>query len=117
MRILERDKQTVYCATYEGKTEKTKEVKGKTIKTGEYAETYSDPMAVEVFVSVPKGRAIYTPKGIVTQYIRNVYSETDLGLTEESVFWIGVEPTEKPNYRVLNVSISFHHAFYEIEKV
>ena len=39
MRILERDKQTIYYQNYLGKTEKTKVVGGETIRLGEYEET------------------------------------------------------------------------------
>ena len=116
MRFLERIKKTVYYASYQDKVEITKEVKGKTIHTGEYTEGYTDPQEAELYVSTPTGETIYTPKGLVTQYTRRIYSTKDLGLKTDDVFWIDVSPEEKHDYRILNVSVSFNHATYTVEK-
>lgn len=115
MRFLERDKRTVYFAKYQDKVEITKQVKGKTVRTGEYTEGYTEPTEAVVYVSTPTGQTIYTPKGLVDEYTRRVYSETDLGLTTDDVFWLDVSPEEAHDYRIVNVSVSFNHAIYYVK--
>lgn len=122
MRILERDKQTIYYQNYLGKTEKTKVVGGETIRLGEYEETYDDVKSADVYVSIPKstrqsgyGQATLEPIGNVSHYRRTIVSETDLGITENSLVWI--DSTEQADYRVESVGKSYHHTVYTVKQL
>lgn len=123
MRILERDKQTIYYQNYLGKTEKTKTVGGETIRLGEYEETYDDMQSAKVYVSVPKstrqsgyGQAQLEPIGNVSHYRRTIVSETDLGITINSLVWID-STTEQPDYRVESIGKSYHHTMYTVKEL
>lgn len=123
MRILERDKQTIYYKNYMGKTEKTKTVGGETIRLGEYEETYDDMKSAKVYVSTPKsakqngrGQAQLEPIGNVSHYKRTIVSETDLGITINSLVWID-STTEQADYRVESVGKSYHHTMYTVKEL
>lgn len=122
MRILERDKQTIYYQKYLGKTEKTETVGTETIRLGEYEISYGEKESAEVYVSTPKGtrqsgvgKAILEPEGIVTKYQRTIVSEKDLGIGEDSLVWIDSE--DKADYRVALVGKSYHHVVYIVIKL
>ena len=122
MRILERDKQTIYYQTYLGKTEKTKVVGGETIRLGEYELSYDDVKSAKVYVSVPQsakdsgsGQAELEAIGNVSHYKRTIVSETDLGITENSLVWI--DSTEQADYRVESVGKSYHHVLYRVKQL
>lgn len=124
MRILERDKQTIYFCNYLGKTEKTKTIGGETIRLGEYEETYGEQQTAKVYVSVPKGatqigygKAALEPIGNVSHYQRMIISETDLGLTIDSLVWIDADPTGTADYRVEMVAKSYHHTQYIVKQL
>lgn len=93
MRILERDKQLVYYAKYAGKEEVIKDGK----RTGEYELSYYSPKMKRLYVSTPmpvgsgsSNKATLEPYGNRSRYVRTVVSETDLGLSIDDLFWIGV---------------------------
>lgn len=122
MRILERDKQTIYYQTFLGKTEKTKQVGGETIRLGEYELTYDDMRSAKVYVSTPKsakqsgsGQAQLEPVGNVSHYKRTIVSETDLGITIDSLVWI--DSTDQADYKVESVGKSYHHVLYAVKQL
>lgn len=122
MRILERDKQTIYFQNFMGKTEKTEVVNGKTIRLGEYELTYGDKTSALVYVSPPKGtrqagmgKATLEPIGVVEKYQRTIISEEPLGITEESLVWVDSET--EPDYKVVLIGHSYHHSTYIIIKL
>lgn len=122
MRILERDKSTIYYQTYLGKEEKTKEVGGQTIRLGEYEISYSEKQSAGVYVSTPKGasrsgdgKAELEPTGNVSHYRRTLISDKDIGLTINSLVWIDSET--EPDYRVDLVGKSYHHFIYIVKEI
>lgn len=117
MRILERDKEVVYFANYEGKTEITKTVGGNEVKTGEYTITYTEPQMARVYVSPTRLSAVTTAYGIDSEHTRTIVSEKDLGLTQEGVFWIKTSPENKPNYKIKNIGVNPHHTTYTIQEI
>lgn len=145
MRISNRDKRKIHYKVYQGKTEKTETVgtgnDAVTYRLGEYELSYGEMQSAWVYVSIPKGMATASgggaeikQYGVDSSYRRYVISESDLGITTESVVWIdayaggttttienGVEttttiPAEKADYRVTRVGHSYNHFIYEVEE-
>lgn len=55
MNILAKDTKTVYIVPYDTEEEVTKEINGKTIRTGDHTTYYDSPFAIKAYVSSPKG--------------------------------------------------------------
>lgn len=82
-----------------------REIDGDGNYTGEYSAIYSDPIKKKMNISVPRENAYLTPYGISIPYdVTLVIKETDLGITETSVFWIDSDVSEQPDYNVIRVS-------------
>lgn len=64
MNILAKDTKTVYIVPYSTSTEITKEINGKTIRTGEREQKYTTPFVMNAYVSSPKGLATVDINGI-----------------------------------------------------
>lgn len=127
MRISNRDKRTIHYKVYQGKTEKTETIgtglDAVTYRLGEYDLTYSAMQSADVYVSIPKGMAQATSGnatieayGAETAYRRYIISESNLGMTVESMVWIDADISENSDYRVTRIGRSYNHFIYEVKE-
>ena len=115
VRELERNKQLIYYALYEGKVDK---VDKSGYKTGEKVKTYSDPVPLRINVSPARGNADRDGFGIDLNYSRTMSTaDVDCPIAEDSLLWIGIEPTAPHNYVVVRKAVSFHDIVYAIREV
>lgn len=64
MKILAKDTKAVYIVPYSDSQEKTKVVKGKNIRMGEYEQGYGTAYWLKAYVSTPRGLATVDINGI-----------------------------------------------------
>ena len=123
MRALERNKQTIYYANYTGRSEITDE---NGLYTGETTALYTNPVEVKVNVSASRGQAEIDLFGTDLNYTNTIVSDTDLGIDENSVLWVGKNAYISTsttsiitpyNYIVASVAKSLNSVVYAIRKV
>ena len=123
MRALERNKQTIYYANYTGRSEITDE---NGLYTGETTALYTNPVEVKVNVSASRGQAEIDLFGTDLNYTNTIVSDTDLGIDENSVLWVGknayistsaTSVITPYNYIVASVAKSLNSVVYAIRKV
>lgn len=97
MRLLARNKQTVYYQNYKSDTKATtSDGGGNTIYTGEYVKTYDTLKSVKCYVKSAIGMNDAEPFGDFTSKRRTMYLEKgSADINEYSVLWVGIDP--KPN--------------------
>lgn len=115
MKSLARNKQAIYYALYEGKTEA---VDDNGNFTGEYVISYSSPEKLMINVSPAKGAADVEVFGINASYSKTMVT-TDMScpLSETTRLWVGVPPTEPYNFVVTKVAKGLNSIMYAIEEV
>lgn len=115
MRGLERNKQPVWYARYEGKTEI---IDANGNRTGEFIESYSDPVKVMMNVAPARGYIDWSPFGVFTPYdIAAMTNDTDLPITETSIIWVYKAPPEPHNYVVVRIARSINNVVYALRGV
>ena len=118
MRVLERNKQTIYYATYVSETANTESG----YETGENTITYSTPVAIRVNVSPARGRVNVELFGDSLDYDRVVVTD-DLTcpISETSVLWVDSVPDQNGkvpyDYIVRKVAKSLNSISYAISRV
>lgn len=121
MRLLDRNKQTVYYRNYLGMTPIT--VDG--LETGEYTKSYGEVKTVRAYVKSAVGQNEAEPFGDFTNKQRTIYyinGEADID--EYSILWVGIdpqmtegEPTIAHNFTVDGVAIGLNHTRVAIRRV
>ena len=116
MRCLKINRRTIYYALYTGKAAET-DTDGN--YTGDYVETYADPVELKVNISPAKGRSSIEMFGDEEDYTRTmVTDDMSCPIVESTLLWVSVNPaTHNPNYRVTRVARSLHHITYAIEEI
>lgn len=122
MRMLLKNKRTIYYALYTGKTENVDSYGN---KTGEYVENYSAPIELKINVSAARGSLDLEQFGINTQYTKTmVTDDLNCPIDEESILWIDRVPDSngeagsvKHNYAVVQVAKSLNQITYAIKEV
>ena len=123
MRALERNKQKIYYANYTGRSEVTDE---NGLITGETSISYTNPVGVNVNVSASRGEAYIDLFGTDLNYTKTIVSDTDLGIDENSVLWVGKEAYQTTsttsvitpyNYIVASIAKSLNSVVYAIREV
>ena len=119
MKALERNKQTIYYANFNGKT-KVLDENG--LFTGEYEVTYTEPVEVKVNVSASRGEAYLDLFGTDLNYTNTIVTDKDLGIDENSILWVGKEAYQGSvitphNYIVVSIAKSLNSVVYAIRKV
>lgn len=124
MKTIQRNQTEVWYALYGGQAELL-DAAGN--RTGEYEITYGTPIQAWMVLSPAKGSALREPFGIETNYSKVlVTDDIDCPLSEDSVLWIGVPPSEEVhgqvvanpyNYRVVRVAKSLNYIVYAIREV
>lgn len=113
MRTLEKNKVPYWYALYKG-TERILDDDGR--YTGEQAVIYTEPVKARGNISAAKGDAYSAQFGTFVDY-DSVLTVRDTSLDENSVLWVGIEPSEPYNYRVRRVSRSLNGVAVAIKKV
>ena len=116
MRTLERNKQTIYYALYEGK-EPLKDEYGN--PTGEYEVLYSEPVLLKINVSAARGEYSTRQFGEMENYDKVlVTDDINIPITETSLLWIDDTDTSKPHdYIVKKVAKSLNSVAIAVSKV
>ena len=128
MRLLDRNKQTVYWRNFTGKAViTTVDEYGNTLETGEWEKTYGEVKSTRLYVKSAIGMNNAEPYGDFTTKQRTIYAlpqETDIN--EYSLLWVGVdpqvdeesgEPTVPHNFTVDGISHGLNHIRIAIRKV
>lgn len=120
MRLLERNKQTIYYRNFDQMTPIT--VDG--LETGEYEKTYGSMNIVRAYVKSAVGVSSAEPFGDFTSKQRTIYLEGATDINEYSQIWVGVdpvlengEPTVPHNFDVIGVAQGLNHTRISIRKV
>lgn len=115
MLSLERNKQTIYYALYQGSTDV---VDSDGFYTGEKTSTYCTPVEMRVNVSPARGDTDVDIFGINEKYSKTlVTTDMNCPITETTRLWIGIDTTEPYNYRVVRVAKSLNSIVIAIEEV
>lgn len=115
MRVLTRNKQTFYYADFEG-TVPLYDDNGNL--TGDEEIKYSEPIEMKAVISMTRGGAESTLFGLNEVYDKYItLNKEDDVITEQSVLWIGIPPTEPHNYRVYRVAKSLNFIQIGIRRV
>ena len=116
MRVVQRDKRTVWYAFYNGVTEI---INSDGEYTGEYEVNYTTPVKARMNVSGGRGAADVAMFGFDSRYARSIVTE-DLTtpFNTETVFWIETDPATQPHdYRVVGVSRTINQVVLALEQV
>lgn len=117
MRTLERNKTTLYHAEYVSEAETTRNG----LKTGHYESTYTTPVKERMNISPARGSAVSEEFGINTDYTKTaVTSNMNCTMDENSIVWIGVEPSstvDNHNYVVVRKAQSLNSITYALREV
>lgn len=115
MRVQTRNKQTFYYANLD-KVTPTYDENGNL--TGDEVITYSDPVEMKAVISMTRGGAESSLFGLNQVYDKYItLNKEDDVITEQSVLWIGIPPTEPHNYRVYRVAKSLNFIQIGIRRV
>lgn len=94
MRLLHRNKQTVYYRNFVSQTDiTTTDEYGNVLETGEKEKSYSEIKSVECYVKSAIGQNAAEPFGDFTSKRRTIYVDyNECDIDEFSQLWVGVVP-------------------------
>ena len=96
MKALARNKQTLWYALATGTLTNVTDEYG--LYTGEKTPEYGTPVKTAMNISPATGRAVLEWFGIATNYDKVlVTDDVSCPITEDSILWIGIEPTTTVN--------------------
>lgn len=121
MRLLERNKQTIYYRNFDSMAAITKDG----YETGEYTKAYGAMNVCKAYVKSAVGNSAAEPFGDFSSKQRTIYLEgTNTDINEYTQFWIGIDPViedGKPtvpyNFDVIGVAVGLNHIRISIRKV
>ena len=97
MRLLDRNKQTVYWRNFVSTTAITTSEGGETLETGEYTKTYGAVKSGRFYVKSAIGANNAEPYGDFTTKQRTLYAlPQDTDINEYSILWVGIDPQIVP---------------------
>jgi hypothetical protein len=122
MRVLKRNAQPIFYATYVGKTENTDEW-GNGLRT--YSITYSAPQKAEWNIGFVESDAEVAMFGIsASSTLRIVAQKNGFPLDTASILWFGIEPetpytatSPKHNYAVAGIRPSLNELVFYAKRV
>lgn len=116
MMCLAQNKQRLYYALYQGKTQK---IDAQGNKTGQWNTTYSEPVEIWMNISAARGTADVEQFGINDSYTRTLATDdVNCPIDTDSILWIGKDPSSDPyNYCVVRVAKSLNSITYAIREV
>lgn len=120
MRLLNRNKQTVYYRNFVSQSDiTTTDEYGNVLETGEKDKSYSEVKSVKAYVKSAIGQNAAEPFGDFTSKKRTIYvMEHECDIDEYSLIWVGIDPgvdeqTGEPstpnNFTVEGVSKGINH--------
>lgn len=115
MRALNRNKRKIYYALYTGNEVVFDEYGN---ETGESKPIYGDAVELRCNISAASGEDAVQAFGSFTNYTRSVcVSDNACPITEESIIWFGIEPSEPHNYIVTHKADSKNGILYALQEV
>ena len=126
MRLLARNKQTVYYQNYKSTGEATVTSGSETLYTGEKTIVYDTVKSVKCYVKSAIGMNEAEPFGDFTTKRRTLYlDKNQADINELSLLWVGIDPkpdlqgmpTVPHNFTVDGVSIGLNHIRVAIRRV
>lgn len=116
MRDLKKNQREVWHSRYEGKQPILKNG----FETGQYKETYAQPVPVRVSISPATGASETEFFGASVQYDRVLSTVNDLPIDEYSRLWVDAIPNEKADnydYIVKRVAKGLNQNLWAIARV
>lgn len=126
MRLLDRNKQTVYWRNLSGVSAMTTTDEfGNILETGEWNKTYGEVKSARLYVKSAIGQNTAEPYGDFTSKQRTIYAlPQEADIDEYSILWIGIdptlvdgEPTVPHNFTVDGVSHGLNHIRIAVRQV
>ena len=127
MRLLDRNKQSVYWRNLTGKAPiTTTDEYGNTLETGEYEKTYSEVKVARLYVKSAIGENDAEPFGDFTSKRRTIYVDYGVAdIDEYSLLWVGIDPqvdeqgvpTVPHNFTVDGIAKGLNHIRIAIRQV
>ena len=116
LRTLERNKQVIYYALFDGKEPVIDEYGN---QTGEYEILYTPPTLLKINVSAARGEYSTRQFGDTENYDKVLMTDDlSVPITETSILWIDALDTEKPHdYIVKKVAKSLNSVSIAVSKV
>lgn len=115
MKTLFRNLTTFYYANVAGETA-LRDSQG--YLTGEYAITYTNPIAVKGNVSASMGAVYESPTGLTAGYDKVIVcDQPDLPIEDSSVLWVEVGTDQQYDYVVSRIRRSFNSIRIGIKRV
>ena len=78
---------------------------------------YSEPMELKVNYSASLGRESVEIFGSMTDYSRVLVFNEECPLTKGCLLWIGMEPTDPANYKVVRVADSINSTMVAVQEL
>ncbi len=121
MKLLDRNRQTIYYRNYLGKTD----IMDGELFTGESVKNYSEVKLLLAYVKTAMGSSATEPFGELSNKNRIIYFANGVAdMDEYSQVWVGLdptlvngEPTVAHNYDVVGVSVGLDHTRVSIRLV
>ena len=121
MKLLDRNRQTIYYRNYLGKTD----IMDGNLYTGESAESFTEMKVLLAYVKTATGNSATEPFGELLNKNRIIYFANGAAdMNEYSQVWVGLdptlvngEPTVAHNYDVVGVSVGLDHTRVSIRLV
>ena len=115
MRVLNRNKRTIYYALHTGASVNMDEYGN---ETGETTPTYSPPVELRCNVSAATGEETVQAFGNFADYSRTIcVADTSCPIDEKAVVWFGVSPPDAHNYIVVRKADSKNGVLYALQEV
>ena len=83
----------------------------------EYGNDTLEPMELKVNYSASLGRESVEIFGSMTDYSRVLVFNEECPLTKGCLLWIGMEPTEPANYKVVRVADSINSTMVAVQEL
>lgn len=121
MRLLDRNKQTIYYCNYVSASLNTSSGN----YTGERKKTYGVVKSTRAYVKTATGSSATEPFGNISTKTRTIYyANGEADINDNSLLWVGIDPTivnDAPtvphNYTVSGVAVGLNHTRVSISKV
>lgn len=114
MRTMKRNQRGLYYANPVG----TRELYDGEYHTGEYAVTYGIPLKARMNIGAESGTFGMVQYGMQPTTTRTLIPDNiHFPVTEQTVFWIDVPPTENYNYVVHSISKSLNSLKITVKRV
>ncbi len=117
MKCLDRNKQQIYYALFQGTTQVVDEYGN---VSGENSVSYSAPQMVMMNVSASKGDSSLDMFGISLNYSKTLITcDMNLPISEDSILWIGITPDNNTphNFVVSAIARSLNSVTYAVREV